>query len=244
MLHGYHMLPGHLIWGLIWASGLGLLVGDKLGRPRNARSMEVEASSSSGRGLLMVLVAYVALLFGMGVRRNAWATRLASITRNACRPDRSPRSYEPLARTSEAEASRKRESVKQLLSGKIPDSLLPVQQDFLRSLDADSTITPKYREYRRGLITQGEELMRNQQERSAVFFRNLVEYHQKLADKYEKAAMATVAPRRARSSVAAAVLTSGRDRPERDPPCLADLTVGHDGRGPSVHPRPSGIEHR
>ncbi len=180
MLHGYHMLPGQLIWGLIWAPGLGLLVGDKLGRPRNAgrwkwRRLQLRT------GTLMVVVAYVALLFGMGVSTERLGNQAREYYQKTVTARSVTESYETLARTSEAEASRKRESVKQLLSGKIPDSLLPGQQDFLRSLDADSTISQKDREYRRGLITQGEELVRNQQERSAVFFRNLVEYHKHLA---------------------------------------------------------------
>jgi hypothetical protein len=135
----------------------------------------------------MVLVAYVALLLGMWVSTE----RLGSQARDYYLKCMSARGlakfFQIQGEKAEEQARLKRESIEVLRSGKIPDNLNPGQKELLRSLDADSTLTPKYREYRRGFITHGEELMRNMTERNIVVYRGLVEYNEQLAAKYERA---------------------------------------------------------
>jgi hypothetical protein len=185
-IQGYGILPGLLIWDLICFPCICLHMAHNLGKPRGARRWTWKLPQLRTR-TLMVLVAYVALLLGMWVSTE----RLGSQARDYYQRCMSARvladTFRVQGHKAEEQASLKRKSVEVLRSGRVPDSLDPAQKEFLRSLDADSTLTPKYREYRRGFITPIEELMRNIAERNAVVFRGLVDYNEKLAAKYERA---------------------------------------------------------
>jgi hypothetical protein len=183
---GYHILPFQLVWNLIWAPYLGLIVGAKLGRRRQAGPWKWKRPQLRTR-TLMVIVAYVALLFGMGVSTQRLGDQARQYHQKYAHADFMAKTYREQGLKSEVEARRKRDAVELLRSGKIPDSLFPVQKDFLRSLDHDPKVTPEFREYRRGLITEGEERIGTMQERNVVVYRRLVEYNEKLAAKYDRA---------------------------------------------------------
>ncbi len=175
---------------LIWASYLGLIFGYNRGRGVRTRPLKWKPPQLRTRTrtrTVMVLVAYVALLCGVGVGTQKLGNSARQYYQKYVTSDSMAKTFRPLAKKSEAEAIQRREAAKQLHAGKIPDSLMPGQIDFLRSLEVDPKVTPKYREYRRGLITAGEERLQTMQERNAIVFRGLVEYHQKLADKYDRA---------------------------------------------------------
>jgi hypothetical protein len=95
--------------------------------------------------------------------------------------------YRELRLKPEADAKLRRENVAQLQAGNIPNGLLPGQVDFLRSLDLGPKVTPEFREYRRGLIQEGEERAGVRQEQAMDFLRRLVDYHEQLATKYDRA---------------------------------------------------------
>jgi hypothetical protein len=88
---------------------------------------------------------------------------------------------------SEADAKLTHENVAQLRAGKIPEGLLPGQVKFLRSLDLDPKVTHEFRTYRRGLIQDGEERAGVRLELAMAFLRRLVDYHEQLATKYDRA---------------------------------------------------------
>ena len=92
------------------------------------------------------------------------------------------RLFREFARKAGVEGPRRLENAARLRGGKIPESLLPAQRDFLRSLDL--TATPEYRKERYELIAKGEERVGKLEERNAVVFKGLTEYHDQLAAKY------------------------------------------------------------
>lgn len=63
---GYGVLPVQLIWNLMWAPALGVILGFRLGRIRGSEPWNWKRMRLRTR-TMMVIVAYVALLFGMGV---------------------------------------------------------------------------------------------------------------------------------------------------------------------------------
>jgi hypothetical protein len=183
---GYHILPALLVWNLIWAPYLGLILGTKLGRKRRAGPWKWRRPQLRTQ-TLMVVVAYVALLFGMGVSTQRLGNSARLYYQKYVTADSMAHLFREQGKKSEAEASQKRDAVDQLRAGKNPDSLHPIQKDFLRSLELDPKVTPEYRKYRRGLITDGEERTGTMQERNAVVYRGLVEYNEQLAAKYNRA---------------------------------------------------------
>ncbi len=133
------------------------------------------------------MVAYVAFLFGLGIPAQRLSDSARQYLQKFVKHDEMFNIYSKLGRKSELEARQKRGTVEQLRLGKIPNGLLPGQAEFLRSLDIDPNVTPEYRKYRRDLITEGEEQTRTRQERNAIVFGDVAEYHRRLAAKYDKA---------------------------------------------------------
>ena len=181
----YQNLP-FLVFYLTWWPPLYLIMGRRMARPRGARCPKWKLPRFRTQTLMMV-VAYVAVLLGLSVQLVPLGARAGQYLQKSVSADSMAKVYRVLLRRSADEASQKRQAVEQLRAGKIPESLLPGQRDFLRSLDVDPKITPEYREYRRGLITDGAEQTRIRQERNAIVFQGLVDYHEQLAAKYEKA---------------------------------------------------------
>jgi hypothetical protein len=183
---GYHLLPFWIVWNLIWVPYMGLILGNGLGRPRGAVRWKWKRPQLRTR-TLMVVVAYVALLFGMGASTSRLGNSARQSHQKFVTADSMAKIFQIQGVKSEAEARLWRKAVEQLRAGKIPDSLHPDQVHFLRSLDLDPKVTPEFREYRRGLIMDYEEQKLTMQERNAVVFRGLVEYNRQLAAKYDRA---------------------------------------------------------
>jgi hypothetical protein len=136
---------------------------------------------------LMVVVAYLALLFVGGISSH----RLSMITLQYHLKANSSANlsniYRELGLQSEADAKLRRENVAGLRAGEIPVGLMPTQLEFLRSLEGDAKVTPPYRQYRRDLITDGEEKHETRQEHNAAYLLRLGEYFENLAAKYDQA---------------------------------------------------------
>jgi hypothetical protein len=181
----YHNLP-FLVFYLSWWPPLNLILFRRMARPRGTSRPKWKLPQFRTQSLMMV-VAYVAVLCGLSVQLVPLGAKAGQYRQKWLLADSMAKVYRPIALKSAVEASQKRQAVEQLHAGKIPESLFPGQREFLRSLETDPKSTPEYREYRRGLITDGEEQWGIRQERNAFVVGRLADYYERLAAKYEKA---------------------------------------------------------
>jgi hypothetical protein len=134
---------------------------------------------------LMILIAYVALLFGMGVS----TAPIGEAARNYEQKYRFSldmiRVFREAAAKSSAEARQKLAAAAELRSGRIPDDLAPPQKALLRSIDPKAT--PELRKERYERIATAEEYGAKGPELSAAWFRKMVVYYEGLAAKYDRA---------------------------------------------------------
>jgi hypothetical protein len=185
-LVGYQILPDEFVLNLIWMPFLGLILGATLSGGRQARPWKWKRVQLRTQ-TLMIVVAYVALLFGTGISTQRLGNLARQYYQKSVTADFMAKTFRVQGKKSEAEARQKRQAVELLHAGKIPESLFPIQKDFLRSLDTDPKVSPEYRKYRRDLITEGEERAGTMQERNVVVFRGPVEYNEQLSAKYDLA---------------------------------------------------------
>jgi hypothetical protein len=136
---------------------------------------------------LMIIVAYFAFVFCTVVSSHRLTIIATWHRQKAITSTGMAQTFRELWLKTEADAKVRRENVAQLQAGKIPPGLLPGQVDFLRSLDHDPKVTPEFREYRRRLIREGEEQAGARHELTIAFCRKLVEYHEQLAARYDRA---------------------------------------------------------
>ena len=185
-ISGYHILPFQFVSNLVLFPCVYSIIGLNRYRARYVGTWRWKCPQIR-IGTLMGIIAYVALLFGMGVSSN----RLGSTARQYYQKYVTAKSMAQVfgdqGRKSEAEVEKRRRNVEQFREGQIPDGLLPMQKDFLRSLDQDPKAAPEYRKYRRGPIRDGEQLQLTLQESNVIVFRKLADYHGKLAAKYDEA---------------------------------------------------------
>jgi len=180
-------VPELLVWNLAGALYLGAITG-LIGviRTRHPGPWMWRRPRFRTR-TLMVVVAYMAFVFSAVVSSH----RLTIISRwhvqKAITSAGMAKHFRELWLKTEADAKLTRENVAQLQAGKIPEGLHPGTVDFLRSLDHDPKVTSEFREYRRGLIQEGEENAGARQEQAIAFLRRLVEYHEQLTTKYDRA---------------------------------------------------------
>ena len=135
----------------------------------------------------MVVVAYVAILYGMGVSTARLGNAARLYLGKSSRADTMVKIYQDLQKKSADDAKLRRANIAGLRAGKIPEGLQKGQREFLQSLDEDAKVTPEYRKYRRELITDGEESARIRQEHNVLVFQQSEEYYAHLAAKYERA---------------------------------------------------------
>jgi len=133
----------------------------------------------------MVIVAYVALLLGVSVSTYKLGIAARRYLQKTVSSAGMVKGFKEQARICDADAKLKRENVAELRDGKIPVGLLQGQREFLQSLENDPKVTPDYRTYRRGLITDGEEGHRIRQEHNVVVLGKIAEHFERLAAKYE-----------------------------------------------------------
>ena len=140
----------------------------------------------------MVVVAYVAILYGMGVSTAQARKCRSTVSGKSSRADTMVKIYQDLQKKSADDAKLPRTNIAGLRAGKIPEGLQKGQREFLQSLDEDAKVTPEYRKYRRELITDGEESARIRQEHNVLVFQQSEEYYAHLAAKYEPGPTATM----------------------------------------------------
>ncbi|WP_154673906.1 hypothetical protein [Singulisphaera acidiphila] len=181
---GWPFLAETLIPALLWWPYLGLLIGYSV-------SLQPGAPKPSIRNIrfrmrtLMILVAYVALLFGFGTQ----SARYSGMARIYHEKGRSARTmvdfFQSQVEKSRADLKRT-DAAKELRAGRIPDRLLPSQKEFLKGLEGKST--EEYRQYRYGLIADGEDRQARLAAGNVVQCGVRVDYYKRLAAKYAKAA--------------------------------------------------------
>jgi hypothetical protein len=64
---------------------------------------------------------------------------------------------------------------------------MQIQEDFLKSLDADTNVKPEHRKYRFDLIADGEELLARNAETAVQSLTANIDYFSELAAKYQQA---------------------------------------------------------
>jgi hypothetical protein len=182
-----HDAPELLVWNLAVAPYLGAFTG-LIGLIRTRRPGPwIWRRPRFRTRTLMMVVAYFAFLFCAVVSSHRLTIVAARHLQKAITSAGMAKTLRELWLKTEGDAKLSRENVAQLQAGKIPDGLLPGQGDFLRSLDHDPKVTPEFREYRRRLIREGEEQAGARHQQTIAFLRKLVEYHEQLVTKYDRA---------------------------------------------------------
>jgi hypothetical protein len=133
----------------------------------------------------MILVAYVAILCGLGTVASRYSSLAQHYRANALNSRTLLDVFRNLLDKARAELKRA-DSAKELRAGRIPDGLLPSQKVFLKGLDG--TATAEYKKYRYGLIADGEDLQARLATQNVAEFTPRIEIYKRLAEKYEKAA--------------------------------------------------------
>ena len=181
---GWGILPIKPVHHLLWAPYLGLVIGHNLCPARRPgwpswRNVRLRTRT------LMVWVAYVALLFGLGVSTQRIGASARVYSGKFVTASQLAEVYRTQAEKSERDSKTRLSAAATLCDGGIPDSLTPGQKAFLRELDKSDD--PEYRRVRRGLIAETEDSLGRQQERTAEVLRTLARHQQALADKYDRA---------------------------------------------------------
>jgi hypothetical protein len=182
--NGWHILPFQLVSNLIWIPFVSALISYSRcpvprARARSWRHLRLRTRT------LMFVIAYIALLFGMGVSTAPLGAAARRYHQKYVTSLWMVATFRDQARKSGVEARQRQENLATLRLGKIPEGLLQSQKDFLRSLD--QTATPEYRAYRYGLIADGEEFHGTRQARNEVGIQGLSAYFERLAAKYDRA---------------------------------------------------------
>lgn len=183
---GWFILPFQLILNLLIFPYFGVLLGFNLSRVPGEPKWSWRFLRFNMR-TMMVVVAYVALLFGLGVvtgRIGGAARRYYQQYLNA---KQMVDVFDGVLRKEQVKAPVRLRNAELLRDGVIPADIMQGQKDFLTSLDMDNKVKPDYRKYRYGLIADGEELQGRMAEKNVQTYTTLIDYYAKLAVKYEKA---------------------------------------------------------
>ena len=181
---GYTALLFCFVLASIGCPLLGAVVGRVVSRTRPKQAQPWKLPQLRVYSL-MALVAYSAFFLGGGI----WSYKLTITAFRDLNKSLSSaemaKIHRKLQGDSRTNAALRRANVEGLHEGKIPVGLLPIQRDFLRDLESDSKVTPDYRAYRRGLITESEEEHRRWMENNVGVLGRIVDHFERLADKYE-----------------------------------------------------------
>ena len=186
---GWRILPYELVFDLIWSPILGAEMGVGLGKWRHPAPREQRRFWRRPRFrmlTLMILVAYVALLFGMGVST-------APLGEAARRYDQKYQTSVALleqlriqARTMETESRQRQAAAAELRSERIPEVLLPPSRK--ESLEFLVQIAkPQDRKDGFDRIADDESLHVRRLEQAAWVLRRLIADCEELAAKYDRA---------------------------------------------------------
>jgi hypothetical protein len=180
-------VPHLLVWNLAWAPYLGAITG-LIGLIRSRRPGPLTWRFPQFRTrTLMVVIAYLAFLFSAIVSSHRLSIAAMRYSQKAITSAEMAKVFMESGLKVEVDAKLRKGNVAQLQAGKIPEGLLPGQVDFLRSLELDPKVAPEFRDFRRGLILKGEEQAEARAELAMAFLHRLVDYHEQLVTKYDRA---------------------------------------------------------
>ncbi len=181
---GWPFLAGTFIGSMLFYPYMGMLLGYNL----SLRPGDPKPSIRNFRfrmRTMMILVAYVAILCGLGTVASRYSSLAQRYRANALNSRTLFDVFQNLLDKARAELKRA-DNAKELRAGRIPDGLLPSQKVFLKGLDG--TATAEYKKYRYGLIADGEDLQARLASQNVAEFTPRIQAYKTLAEKYEKAA--------------------------------------------------------
>jgi hypothetical protein len=181
---GWPYLSGTLGSGLFFFPYFGACLGRNLGlRPGDPKPSIRDLRFNMRT--LMILTAYLAVWLALVGRTSG----ISGAARTYLAKSQSARAmtavFQKILDESIADAKRSG-NADELRAGRIPDGLDASQKVFLKSLD--QTATEEYREYRYGLIADGEQRRAELGAENVKEYTRIVDYEKALAEKYAKAA--------------------------------------------------------
>ena len=183
---GWFILPDELVLNLLLFPYFGVLVSFNLSRVPGEPKWSWRFMRFNMR-TMMVLVAYLALLFGLGVETGRIGRSAQRYHQQHVTATEMVKVFGGMLRKDQEEARVRLRNAERLRHGAIPADITQGQKDFLKSLDTDQKVTPEDRKARYNLIAEGEESLGRMAEKNAQQYTTLVNYFSKLAAKYEKA---------------------------------------------------------
>jgi hypothetical protein len=136
-------------------------------------------------GTLMILVAYVGILCGLGSVASRYSRLAQQYRANALSSRTLADVFQGLLEKNQSDLKRA-ENARELRAGRIPDGLLPRQKTFLKGLEGNST--DQYKKYRYGIIADGEDRLAEIASQNVAEYTKRIEINRKLAEKYTRAA--------------------------------------------------------
>ncbi len=183
---GWFILPNELVFNSLLFPYIGVLIGFNLSRVTGEPKWSWRCMRFNMR-TVMLLIAYLALLFGLGVETGRIGRSAQRYHQQCVTAKEMVKVFGGFLRKEEARAPVRLRNAERLRHGAIPADITQGKKDFLKSLDANQKVTPEYRKYRYDLIAEGEELQGRLAAKNAQAYTTLVDYYSKLAAKYEKA---------------------------------------------------------
>jgi hypothetical protein len=183
---GWFILPFQLILNLLIFPYFGVLLGFNLNRVPGEPKWSWRFLRFNMRTMMLV-VAYVALLFGLGVVTGRIGESARRYHQQYMNAKQMADVFGGILRKEQAQAPLRLRNAEVLRDEMIPADLMQGQKDFLKSLDLDKKVKPDHRKLRYDLIADGEEIVGRMAEKNVQTYTTLVDYYAKLAVKYKKA---------------------------------------------------------
>jgi hypothetical protein len=183
---GWFILPDQLILNLLLFPYFGVVLSFNLSRVPGEPKWSWRFMRFNMR-TMMIVVAYFALLFGLGVVAGRSGSSAKRYHQQYVNAKQMVDVFGGILRKEQVQAPVRLRNAERLRELAIPADILQGQKDFLKSLDTDKKVTPDYRKYRYELIADGEERLGRMAEKNVKEFTALVDYYAKLAVKYKKA---------------------------------------------------------
>lgn len=180
---GWPFLGFSLIGGLVFYPYMGMLLGYSLGLQPGHPKQSIKNLRFRMR-TLMFMVAYVAILCGLGVQVGRYSSLAAIYHAKALSAGSTAETFRELAEKNQ-DTMMRADNAKQLREGRIPEGITPAQKTFLKSLDG--TASDQYKQYRYKLIADSEDQQAKLASQNAIEFTRLVDHHTQLAKKYREA---------------------------------------------------------
>ncbi len=181
---GWPFLAGTFIGTMLFYPYMGMLLGHNFAlRPGDSKP-SIRNFRFRMR-TLMVLVAYVGVLFGLGTVASRYSRLAQQYHFKALGSRTMIDVFQTQVQKARADLKRA-DNAKELRAGRIPDGLLPSQKAFLKGLEGDST--EEYKKYRYGLIADGEDQQAKLASQNVAEFTARIAIYKRLVEKYEKAA--------------------------------------------------------